>query len=356
MPTIPKVPPASDERRPSARRANRLSLLLGRAAAQLDRAAFRPGSLPDDLTTGLALLAPIVAGLLIFRLPAAEMLAVALVTGGAAYAVARWAWPGPSHRADAGPVIAAVFGVALVGAGASILVAIEVAVLAVVLEVLRARFAPAVRAQAGLLACVVVAFATRGAPFAYLNPASGRPFGDPIATWFRFFSPASAPIDPIRLYVGNVPGPVFATSLLAVAIGVAWLAYARRLSVVVLVGFLAGALLPIYAFHWDVLFQLDSGPLWFLAGLLLADRRLLPDAWSIRPVLGFAAGLIAVGLRRQGNGIEGAIVTVAAVNAVMALLAVAYWSASAGMERWRRDRRLKQREANLRIVKTSSRA
>lgn len=331
-------------------------MLVGRAAAGLDRAAFRPASLPDDLTTGLALLAPVVAGLLIFRLPAVEMLGVALVAGCAAYAVARWVWPGPSHRTDAGPVISAVFGVALVGAGANLIVAIEVALLAVVLEVLRSRFIPAVRAQVGLLACVVVALATGGAPFAYLNPATGRLFGDPISTWFRFFSPASAPIDPIRLYVGNVPGPVFATSLLAVAIGVAWLAYARRLSLAVLVGFFAGALLPIYAFHWDALFQLDSGPLWFLAGLLLADRRLLPDAWSIRPFLGFAAGVVAVGLRRQGHGIDGAIVTVAVVNAVMALLTVAYWSASAGMERWRRDRRLKQREANLRIVKTSSRA
>ena len=350
------MPPASDERRPRARRTNRVSSLLGHVAAALDRAAFRPASLPDDLTTGLALLAPVVAGLLIFRLPALEMLAVALVTGCLAYAVARWAWPGPSHRTDAGPVIAAVFGVALVGAGASILVSIEIAVLAAVLEVVRSRYVPAVRAQVGLLAYAVVALATRGAPFVYLNPADGRPFGDPISTWYHFFSPASAPIDPIRLYVGNVPGPVFATSLLAVAISVAWLVYARRLSLIVLVGFLAGGLLAVYSFHWDAVFQLDSGPLWFLAGLLLADRRLLPDAWWIRPVLGFAAGLFAVGLRRQGYGIEGAIMTVAVVNAVMALLAVGYWSASASMERWRRDRRLKQREANLRIVKTSSRA
>src|SRR6266581_4117975 len=106
------------------------------------------------------------------------------------------------------------------------------------------------------------------------------------------------------LYVGNVPGPVFATSLLAVAIGVAWLAYARRVSLVVLVAFLAGAALAIYSFHWDPLFQLDSGPTWFVAGLLLADRRLLPGAWSPRPLLGLAGGLFAVGLRRNGYGIE----------------------------------------------------
>jgi Na+-transporting NADH:ubiquinone oxidoreductase subunit NqrB len=153
-----------------------------------------------------------------------------------------------------------------------------------------------------------------------------------------------------------VPGPVFATSLLAVAIGIAWLAYARRVSLVVLVAFLAGSVLAIYTFHWDPLFQLDSGPTWFVAGLLLADRRLLPDSWSIRPVLGFAAGLFAVGLRHNGYGIEAAFFTVAAVQGVMAVLVIVYWASSLAFERWRRTRRLRQREANLRVVKPISRA
>ena len=322
-------------------------------ASTLDRAAFRPTTLPEDLTTGLAFAPAVVAGVLIFKLPALEMLAIAVVPGLAGYAITRWVWPGHLRRSDAGPVLAAVIGVALVGAGASLLIAAEVAVLAVVLEVLRARYVPAIKAQLGMLAYAAVALATRGAPFAYINPASGRAFSDPISTWFHFFSPASAPIDPIRLYVGNVPGPVFATSLLAVAIGAAWLAYARRLSLAVLFSFLLGSVLAIYAFHWDLFFQLDSGPLWFVAALVLADKRLLPDSWSIRPALGFAAGLFAVGLRRQGYGIEAALMTIAVVNAVMALLVLGYWSASATMEKWRRDRRLKQREANLRIVKTS---
>jgi len=41
---------------------------------------------------------------------------------------------------------------------------------------------------------------------------------------------------------------------------------------------------------------------------------------------------------------------------VMAVIVIAYWAASVGMERWKRTRRLKQREANLRVVKTISRA
>lgn len=329
----------------------------------LDRAAFKPKTLPDDLVTGIALTPPVVAGLLIFKLPALQMLAIALAAGILAIGIARWVWRHEPVKIGASPLVAAVFGVALVGSGAPLAVSVEIAILAVVLEVLRARFMPAIRAQAGLIAYAVIALATRGATSAYVNPANGQPFTDPIATWYQFFSPASAPIDPVRLYVGNVPGPVFATSMLAVAIGVAWLAYARRVSLAVLFGFLAGALLAISTLHWDTVFQLVSGPTWFVAGMLLADRRLLPDSWAVRPTLGFAAGLFAIGLRRppqgawlSGHGIEVAFFTVAIVQAAMAVVVVMLWSASVALERWKRTRRLRQREANLRVVKTASRA
>jgi Na+-transporting NADH:ubiquinone oxidoreductase subunit NqrB len=337
--------------------------LIVKIGSALDRAAFRPASLPDDLVTAIALLPPVAAGLILFKFPALEMLGIALATGSVGLITARLVWRGQGAGFRANLLLAPLFGVALVGAGANLLVSVEIAVIAVVLEVLRARYMPAVRAQAGLLAYAVIAVVTRGAPSVYINPASGLQFGDPIGTWYQFFSPGSAPIDPIRLYVGNVPGPVFATSLLAIAIGVAWLAYARRVSIVVLFSFLVGSLVAIYTFHWDALFQLDSGPTWFVAGLLLADRRLLPNSWALRPTLGFAAGLFAVGLRRPaegawfaGHGIEVAFFTVAAIQAVMAIVVILYWSASIAMERWRRTRRLRQREANLRVVKTIPRA
>jgi hypothetical protein len=243
-----------------------------------------------------------------------------------------------------------------VGAGAALTTSVEIAALAVVLELLRARYIPAIRAQAGLLALAAVALITRSAPFAYINPASGRAFGDPINVWFHFFSPVSAPIDPIRLYVGNVPGPVFATSLLAVAIGAAWFAYARRVSLVVLITFLVGALVPIYSFHWDYLFQLDSAPMWFVAALVLSDRRLLPGSWAIRPVLGFGAGLLSVALRRSGYGIEASYFVVAGVQAVMAVFVLLFWAGSLASERWKRNQRLRRREAHLRVVKSVPRA
>jgi hypothetical protein len=40
----------------------------------------------------------------------------------------------------------------------------------------------------------------------------------------------------------------------------------------------------------------------------------------------------------------------------MAVLVIVYWAGSLWLERWKRTRRLRQREANLRVVKTISRA
>jgi NQR2, RnfD, RnfE family len=320
--------------------------------ARLDQVAFSPASLPDDLVTGIALAPPVAAGLIIFKVPALEMLAVALVVGIGGQLIARWVWRRHIPRPQPGAVIAAVFGVALVGAGASLATSVAIALLAVILELLRARYIPAIRAQAGLLAFAAVALITRGAPLAYINPASGKPFPDPIAIWSVQPSlPAS--YDPITLYVGNVAGPAFATSLLAVAIGIAWLAYARRLSIVVAVGFLAGGVVAIGAYHWDYVAHLDSGPTWFVAGLLLADRRSLPGSWAIRPILGLAAGLLAIGLRARGGGIETAFLTAAGVQAVMAVAGVFLWAASMWTERWQRNRRLRQRDAQLRVVKST---
>jgi hypothetical protein len=332
--------------------------VLARAAATLDRAAFNPSSLPDDVITGIALAPPVAAGLIIFKLPALEMLGIALAFGVGGQLLASWLWRKDIPRPQAGPLIAAVFGVALVGAGASFFTSIVIAALAVTLELVRARFIPAIRAQSGLLAFAALAIVARNAPlgpFAYVNPATGRTFPDPIAIWF--LQPAlPAPYDPITLWVGNVAGPVFATSLMAVVVGIAWLAYARRLSFVVAATFLLGAVLAVTVFHWDVMTQLDSGPTWFVAGLLLADRRLLPGSWAIRPVLGFGAGLLTVGLRLRGFGIDAAFLTVAGVQAVMAVIVVVLYASSVGAERWKRILRLRRRQAQLRVVKSAPRA
>ena len=324
---------------------------LHAVAAWLDRAAFSPASLPDDLITGIALAPMVVAGLIIFKLPALEMLLVALSMGIGGILFARFVWRHDVPRPQPSPAIAALVGVALVGPGSSLGITVAIAAIAVILELLRARFIPAIRAQTGLLAFAALAVVSGGAPLVYVNPASQRSFfPDPIAIWSTQPSLPSS-YDPITLYVGNVAGPVFATSLLAVGIGIAWLAYARRLSFAVAIGFLVGAAFAIVAYHWDYVTHLDSGPTWFVA-MLLADRRYLPASWAIRPVLGFSAGLLAVALRVRGYGIEATFLAAAGVQAMMAVVVLVLWAASFGTERMQRNRRLRQREAQLRIVKT----
>jgi hypothetical protein len=297
---------------------------------------------------GLALAPTVAAGLVIFKLAALEMLIVAVVVGLIGQIATRLIFRHFIPKPDSSPLIAAIIGVALVGPGASILVTVEVAVLAVALELVRSRYAPAVHAQAGLLAFAAIALVTRGEAMKYVSPNGASPL-DPIAVW-RLFPAGAAPIDPIRLYVGNVPGPVFATSLMAVVIGIAWLAYAKRLSPIVAIGFLLGAIIPIALYHWDFVFQLDSGPLWFVGAIILADRRQLPDSWAVRPILGFAAGFVSLALRNRGLGIEAVAYTVAAAQAVIGLVVVLMWSVTTGIKRRERGQKLRRRQHQLRSV------
>jgi hypothetical protein len=122
-----------------------------------------------------------------------------------------------------------------------------------------------------------------------------------------------------------VAGPVFATSLLAVGLGLAWLWYARRLSLGVLFCFLIGALVPVLLFNWNVVFHLDSGPTWFVAGFVLADRKLLPAGRFNRLLLGLAAGLAATGLRTKGLAIEAVPLTVAGLQLTVAFVEGVNW-------------------------------
>jgi NQR2, RnfD, RnfE family len=299
----------------------------------------------------MALMPPVIAGLVIFKLPAVEMLGIALVAGIAAQLASRLLWRGLIPKPETSPIIAAIVGIALISAGAQLLLSGEVAVLAVVLEVLRARYVPAVRAQPGLFAWAVITLANRGATMAWVNPI-GSDNSEPIAIWHQLPS-NPMPIDAVHLYVGSVPGPVFATSLMAIVIGIAWLAYARRLSPVVALCFLLGALVPIAVFHWDFVFQLDNGPLWFVGGLILSDRRSLPSSWAVRPLLGFAAGAISVGLRSPfygSRGLEAALFTVAAAQALVSVIVVAVWAVKDTTRRGERARLLRRRDEQLRPI------
>src|SRR5437879_6916247 len=146
------------------------------AGSWLDRAAFKPATLPDDLVTAIALIPPIAAGLIIFKLPALQMLAIAAAAGTLGLIAARVLMRGQSRHPGISVLLAPLFGVSLVGTGASFIVTIEVAVLAVVVDFRRAQYIPTLPAQPGVRAYAAIAPQTPAAPSASRHPPRGSSF------------------------------------------------------------------------------------------------------------------------------------------------------------------------------------
>jgi hypothetical protein len=299
-------------------------LVLGKLARLVDRTFFRPDSLHPDVVLSLALAGPVAAGLILFRQPAFEFLAIALVIGGAVHAAARLL----RIKLETSPVLVALVGVALCGPLSPPVWPALIALGASVLEVLRSHIWPRARVHTGVLAYAIAYLAGGGVMAAYQRPGSPRIFPEPVAQWSQFYGGATHFIEPITLYVGNIAGPVFATSLLAVVVGMAWLWYARRLSLLAATSFLAAGVVMAAALGYDPLFQLDSGPAWFVVGFALCDRRLLPEQPLARPVMAAAVGVIGVGLRAAHFYIEVLFLAVALVEVVFLIvevLAYALW-------------------------------
>ncbi len=297
---------------------------MGRAAAALarfEKGIFQPETLSEDGVVAIALIPPVAMGLLFFRGYAAAALGVALAVGAALQLLA-WRL---RLRAGVAPLVAAVFAVALLGPATPVNWFVIGAALAGGLEVARRRWTPRLQFQPGVLVPAAILFAAPDLRAAYLNPGRLRPLAEPVRLWWQYAGGSAAPIDPERLYIGNVPGPLFATSVLAVAVGAAWLWYARRLSPAVVLGFAVGAALPILMLHWSPSYQLDSGPAWFAVALILADRRLLPGWAASRLLLGFAAGVAGVGLRSRGFGIEAAYLAVAGLQVTVSAVEGIDW-------------------------------
>jgi hypothetical protein len=313
--------------------------VLGRVLGPLERAVLHPENLSASWVFGIALTPCVAAGIWLFREPAVLMLGVALGVGLGLHVLARLL----GLPTGLGPTVPALVGVSLIGPGAEAGWSVIVATAAGLLELTRASLVPSARNETGILAYAVVFLAARGGMGLdhYVAPGSGRALAEPVRLWLDFFSASQAPIDPVRLYVGNVPGPVFATSLLAVAIATAWFWYARRLSLVVVAGFVLGALVPIKLMDWNAGFQLESGPLWFTVALVLADRDRLPAGMWSRPLLGFATGVVAVALRTRGVAVEGVVIAVAGLQMAVSVVETSAWAATNRLAIWRRLRRIR---------------
>jgi hypothetical protein len=295
------------------------------------RIGVEPESAPPSLVAAVALVPPVVAGAIFFRLEAVAVVAVAVAAGLLAHLAARLL----NLPLDGTPLVPALVGVALVGSGANLGWAAAVAVVAAAFELGRARFVPAARLQVGVLAYAVVLLLSRGGPAVYVSP-DGLATAEPVRLWLQLGGDGRTPVDFVRLYVGNVAGPVLATSMLAVAVGAAWLWYSRRLSLLVVLTFLAGAMVPIALQRWSAGYQLDSGPLWFAAALVLADRYTLPASGVGRPLLGFVTGAAALAVHARGLGIEASLAVVAAMQLLTVLVQGLGWVRGHQRETWTR--------------------
>jgi hypothetical protein len=299
------------------------------------RIGVEPETAPPSLVAAVALVPLVATGAIFFRLEAVEVVVIAVTAGLLAHLAARLL----GQPLDGTPLLPALVGVALVGSGAALTWAAAVAVVAAVFELGRARLVPAARLQAGILAYAVVLLISRGGPAVYATP-NGVPAAEPIRLWLQVGG--QAPFDPIRLYVGNVPGPVLATSMLAVVVGAAWMWYSRRLSLLVVITFLIGALVPIAIERWWLGYQLDSGPLWFAAALVLADRHTLPASGVGRPLLGLLTGAAALAVRARGLAIEASLAAVAWMQVLSVIVQGLYWVRGHREETWARLRELRE--------------
>lgn len=150
----------------------------------------------------------------------------------------------------------------------------------------------------------------------FVNPFDGRRLDDPLQLWYKL----QIVVDPVKLYVGNVPGPIGVTSAFAVLLGVIYLWYTRKISLGIITGFLCGVAAVALAIRTDVGFQLASGPSLFLAGYIAADRRrvLLSEPFSF--AFGVATGVATMILRWYGMGQQAAWQGLLVVSVVVTLV------------------------------------
>jgi hypothetical protein len=134
----------------------------------------------------------------------------------------------------------------------------------------------------------------------YVGPFQLRPMLDPIALWTKF----QLEIDPLRLYTGNVAGPLGATSMGLAMIGFVVLAYVKKASWAFLVSFFVPIALAVAATRQSLSTYLVSGAAVVFAGLVAAETRKLPPTiwWKIGA--GLAAGLLSAALLLRGAGYE----------------------------------------------------
>ncbi len=297
----------------------------GAGSGRLASVLIRPESTPPAVAFGLGLAPAFALSLLFFRSLALGILATAVVTALILGATAAWLRRSESGLAryalGGGPTpVYALLIAAFAPPRLSLpLLAAIIAGSVVVDRILSAHIRGLFMSPA-LLGVAVLAVLQYRLRIPYTNPIDLRALPEP----FALAAETHRSIDPIKLYVGNVPGPVAATSAAAVLLGWAYLWYARRVAGDALAGFAASVLVAALALRQDLVLQLVSGPSLFVTALVAGDRRHLRAPRGFVVGLGVLAGLLTIGLRLRGQ----------ALNAVWEAWLLVGLAATAGVLTW----------------------
>jgi len=263
----------------------------------------QPEQLKYDLAYALVLLPLVIAGIIFFLQDALLLFAISFLAGIVcllALQLARLtfglpAWIGfkATH-----PLVASVLVACFFPPRTPAWVAATMVILFIVIDTIIWPQLQRVMLHPALIVFGILFLIQRQLGFGYVNPFDGRHLDDPLTLWYKL----QLVIDPVKLYVGNVPGPIGATSAGVVLVGVIYLWYTRKISLGIVTGFLCGIAAVALVIRSDVGFQLASGPSLFLAGYVAADRRriLIPERLTF--AFGLAAGMATMILRWYGEG------------------------------------------------------
>lgn len=245
--------------------------------------------------------------LLIFRGVALETLAVAVAAGALALGVPWFAFHRLGLRAPGafqpgltrGAATALLLFVLLPPNLPPLLVAALV-VAAVAVEG-RLRRAAMPVALGGVGAAWLVAWAWQARTgTGFVSPFDLRQLDDPLRLWGQF----GISVDPTRLYAGNVAGLLGATSFGAAALVVAALSFVGEVAWGYLLAFFAVVAVGALAMGVPLTVAVVEGPALAFAGLMGAQRRLLPHDRAWRLAAGGGAALVAVLLVHIGMGVD----------------------------------------------------
>src|SRR2546429_6390722 len=280
---------------------------LGRALPGVPQLLLvQPEQLNYDLAYALAILPLVIAGIVFFLQDALLLFAIsflagivcllALQLGRLTFGLPAWVGFKATHPLVASMLIACYFSPHTPAwIGASMVILFIVIDTVVWPQLRRVMIHPA------LIVFGILYLIQLPLQIGYTNPFDGHRLDDPLLLWYKL----QIVIDPVKLYVGNAPGPIGVTSAAPVLFGVTYLWYTRKVSLGVVVGFLCGVAALAIAIRSDLGFQLASGPSLFLAGYIAADRRrlLIPERFTF--AFGLAAGAAPLLLAWSGNGKQG---------------------------------------------------